>query len=65
MNVAEESIIKSTGRINAYLECWRCTNSPRYNAYRFHTYINYPNKMDPDFTEGEKKPIKEYAQNNS
>ena len=42
MSVAEEYIKKATGRFNRPMECWGCTNYPRYNADRFHTYINYP-----------------------
>ena len=48
MSVAEEDVKKSTGRVNAPMECLECTNSPRYHADRFHTYINCPNKVDPD-----------------
>ena len=48
MSVAEEAIRKATGRVNAPMECWGCTNSPIYHAYRFHTYRNFPNKTDPD-----------------
>ena len=40
-------------------------NSPRYHTVRFHTYRNFPNKMDPDVEEREKRSITEYAQNNS
>ena len=47
MSVSEEPIKKSTGRYNAPLECLGCTNSPIYCLYRIHTYINFPNKMDP------------------
>ena len=49
MSVAEYAIRKSTGRVNNPLKFWGCTNSPRYHEARFHTYINLPNKMDPDF----------------
>ena len=42
MSVAEEYIKKATGRFNRPMEFWGCTNYPRYNADRFHTYINYP-----------------------
>ena len=37
MGVYKEAIIKVSGRVNALLECWGCTNSPRYYVDRFHT----------------------------
>ena len=40
MSVEEDAIIKATVRVNAPLECWGCTNSPRYYTDRFHTYRN-------------------------
>ena len=36
----KEVIRKTTGRVNAPLECWRFTNFPRYHADKFHTYRN-------------------------
>ena len=65
MSVSEETIIKATGRVNAPLEWWGCTNRPRYHADRFCTYRNCPNKMDPDVAESVKRSIQEYAQRNS
>ena len=62
MSVAEEAIIKATGRFNNSVEFWGCTNPPRYNAYRFYTYINCPNKRNPDCSEREKQSIQEYDQ---
>ena len=62
MSVAEESIIKETGRFNTPVECWGWTKSPIYHADRFHTYINCPNKIDPDVAEREKQSIQEYYQ---
>ena len=58
MSVAEEAIRKATGRVNAPLDCWGCTNFPRYHAYRFHTDRNCPNKIDPDVAERVKISIK-------
>ena len=29
MSMEEEAIIKATCRVNALMECWVCTNSPR------------------------------------
>ena len=55
MSVVEEAILKATGKFNSPLECWGCTNSPIYHAYMFHTYRNFPNKMDPDVAECENK----------
>ena len=63
--MAEEAIRKATGRVNALLECWGCTRSPRYHTYRFYTYSNFPNKMDPDMTERAKRSIQDYTQQNS
>ena len=40
MSVAEESTRKATGRVNAPMEWWGFTNSPRYHADRFHNYRN-------------------------
>ena len=65
MGVAAEGIIKVTCRVNAPLECWGCTNSPRYHVERLHTYRNYPNNMDTGVAEYEKQSIEEYAQCNS
>ena len=48
MNVAEDKIRESTGRVNATLDFWGFTNSPRYHVERFHTYRNFPNKTDLD-----------------
>ena len=60
-----EAIRKATGRVNAPLECWGFTNSPRYHVERFHTYRNCPNNMDPNVAESTKRPIHEYTQRNS
>ena len=38
MSVDEESIMNTTGMVNAPLECWGCNNSSIYHADRFHTY---------------------------
>ena len=65
ISVAEQAIRKATGRVNAPLECWGCTNSPIYHAYRFHTYRNCPNNMYPDVAERVKRSIQQYAQRNS
>ena len=62
MSVAEESIIKETGRFDAPLELWCFTNSPRYHVDMFHTYRNFPNKIDPDVLKHVKRSIQEYAQ---
>ena len=40
MSVNEEAIINATVRFNTPVDFCGCTNSPRYNADRFHTYIN-------------------------
>ena len=64
MSVSEEAIIKATGRFNTLLECWGCTNPPRYHVDRFHTYRNFPNNMEPDVAEHAKRSIQEYAQHN-
>ena len=65
MSVTEEAIQKASGRVNAPLEFWGCTNSPRYHVDKFHTYRNCPNKMDPGVADRVKRSIKEYAQRNS
>ena len=54
MSEAEEAIRKSTGRVNAPLDFWRCNNYPRHHADRFHSYRNFLNKMDQDVSESEK-----------
>ena len=46
-------------------ECWGCTISSVYLAYRLHTYRNCPNNMDPDVAERAKQSAQEYAQRNS
>ena len=51
MSVTEEAIRKETGRVNAPLECWGFTNSPRYHTYRFQKYRNCHNKKHPDIAE--------------
>ena len=65
MGVAEEAIRKETGRFNAPLDFWGCTNSPVYHMDRFHTFNNCPQNMDPDVAERAKRSIQEYAQINS
>ena len=65
MSVTEEAIRKAIGRFNAPMECWGCTNSPRYNTDRFRVYRNCPHKMDPYVVEHAKRSIQEYAQLNS
>ena len=40
MSEAKEEIRKATGRGNAPLKLWECTNSSRYHADRLHTYRN-------------------------
>ena len=42
MSVAEKAKLKAVVRFNNPLVCWGCTESPRYHAYRSHTYINCP-----------------------
>ena len=64
-SVDEESTRKAKDRVNTSLECWGCTNSPRYNAESFQTYRNWPNKRDPDVSEWSKQPIQEYDQHTS
>ena len=64
MVVAEEAIRKATSRVNALLECWGCTNSPRYHAYRFDTHRKCPNKTDLDVAECAKWSIKKYGERN-
>ena len=53
MSVAEEATRNSICRFNNPVECWGCTNPPKYPADRFHTYRNFPNKMEPDVAERE------------
>ena len=65
MSVSEEAIRKAAVRVNTPLECWRWTNSSRYHEYRFHAYINCPNKIYPDVVERVKHSIQEYARRNS
>ena len=65
MSVAEESTRKEIGRFNTPMECWGCTNPPRQHVCRFHTYINFPRKRDPDVSEQANQSIKEYAQHTS
>ena len=65
MIVAEEAIREAAGRFNDPLEFWWCTNSPRYHEEKLHTYINCPNKMDPDVVDIAKQSIQEYDQINS
>ena len=57
MIVDKEDIRKSTGRFDYPLYFLVCNNSPRYHAYRIHTYMNRPNKMDPDVEEHAKQTI--------
>ena len=65
MSVDEEDIRKATGRVNASLECWWCTNSPIYHADRFHSNRSLPKNMDPEIEERIKQSINEYDQINS
>ena len=65
MSMTEYSIRNATGRFNTRLKFWGCTNPPRYHADRFHTYINCPNKRDPDVDEQENNSIQEHVQNTS
>ena len=55
MSVDKEATIKATGRFNTCVECWGCTNPPRYHKGRFHTYRNCNNNRDPDVAEQENK----------
>ena len=48
MSVYKEAIWNAKGRVNTSVECWGCTNSPKSHAERFHTYINFLNKRDPE-----------------
>ena len=65
MSVYEEAIRNATGRSNAPLDLWMCTNPSIYHADRFHTYRNCPNKMDPYVADIAKQSIQDYAQRNS
>ena len=66
MSVAEEDIIKATGRANAPMEYWgRTTLPPRYHVTRFQMYRNCPNNTDPDIAKRAKRSIEEYPQINS
>ena len=51
ISVAEEDIRKAKCRFNTPVEYLGCTNYLKYHADRFHTYINFPNKRDPDVSE--------------
>ena len=62
MSMSEEAMRKATGRFTAPVDCWGCTNPPRYHMYRFHTKRNFHNKRDLDVAEQEKQSIQEYAQ---
>ena len=64
-SVVEEAIIKASGRLKIPVECWGCTNYPKFHADRFHTYINCPNKRDPGVSERSKQLIQEYDQRTS
>ena len=57
MSMDEESTIKATCRYNAPVECWGCTDSPRYHADKFHIYRNCPNKRDPYVAKWEKESV--------
>ena len=57
MSVEEEAIRKVTGRVNAPLEWWGCTNSSSYHVDRLHTYSNCPNNMYPDMEERAKRSL--------
>ena len=59
MSVSKEALIKAKGRVDTPLDYWGYTNSPRYHMYRFYTYRNCPNKMDPDVAECPKRSIQE------
>ena len=65
ISVAEEAIRKATGMLNTPVECWGCTNPPKYHADMFHTYRNCPNKRDPDVAERSKQSIQKYYQQTS
>ena len=65
MSMDRDYTINATGGFNSTVECWGCTNYPRYYAERFHTYINCPNKRDPDVAEQANQSTQEYAQNTS
>ena len=47
---------------NTPVECWGCTDPPKYNVDRFHTYGNYSNKRYLEVSEQAKHSIQEYAQ---
>ena len=59
MSVSKEALIKEKVRVNTPLDYWGYTNSLRYHMYRFYTYRNCPNKMDPDVAECPKRSIQE------
>ena len=65
MSMDRDYTINATGGFNSTVECWGCTNYPRYYAERFHTYINCPNKRDPDVAKQENNSIQEYVQHAS
>ena len=65
MSMDEEAIRKATGRFNNPVECWGCTNYPKYHKDRFHTYRNCPNKRDPDVAERSNQSVQAYAQRTS
>ena len=64
-SVAEEATRKAKSRFKNPVECWGCTNSPRYHADMFHTYRNCPNNNDPEVSEWKNKSIQEYYQRTS
>ena len=65
MSMDEEAIRNETVRFKSPMECWGCTNSPRYHADRFHTYRNCPNERDPYVDERPKQSVQEYSQHPS
>ena len=50
VSTAEMAMQKASG-MKSPMECWGCTNHPRFHAQRFHRFINCPNKDDPTVKE--------------
>ena len=47
VSTAEQAMRNASGT-NKPMECWGCTNDPRFHNSRFHRFATCPNKTDPE-----------------
>jgi hypothetical protein len=60
LSVAEEAMQKATGSLIPPLECWGCTDHPKYHGNRFHRWAECPYRGDQSVADNAKKGLQQF-----